>query len=683
MSQPPRAKIVEHLVVAKHGTRRDPYFWLRDDTRADPDVIAYLQAENAYRETCMAASVPLQTQLYDEIVSRIAQDDESVPVRQLGFWYYTRFVKDREYPLYLRRRDAPNAHEEVLLDCNTLATGHRYFSIANFAVSENNCLLAYAEDTVGRRQYVIRIKNLLSNELLPDAIENAEPDMVWSNDGSSIFYLEKDPVTLLATRVRCHVLGNAQEDAIVYEEPDDQFALALEKSKSRRYILLGSESTVSSEWRYLDADNPRECHVLIPRERDHEYQVEHVGDHWIMRSNWLAPNFRIIAASLKSPAFRDNWRDIVPHDPNTFVHDFAAFSRHVAIGIRSEALRKLRIYKVDGSGHLEIDFQETAFCARLGQNPELDSKRLRFTYTSLATPAETYDYDLDSGERILLKQEPVLGNFDAAKYKTEMRWATAPDGEKIPVSLLYRHDLQLDGTASLYLYAYGAYGHSIDPVFGASRLSLVDRGFVYAIAHVRGGQELGRRWYDAGRMRNKMHTFTDFIAVTDFLVQERYAARDKVFAAGGSAGGLLMGVIANLAPERYRGIVAQVPFVDIVTTMLDESIPLTTLEYDEWGNPNNALDYAYLVNYSPYDNVRGQPYPAMLVTTGFWDSQVQYFEPAKWVAKLRAVNSSDNPLYLYVDMEAGHGGKSGRFQRYREIALEYTFVLSVLARHSR
>jgi len=515
--------------------------------------------------------------------------------------------------------------------------------------------------------------------LLGDVIENAEPDVAWANDNRTLLYVEKDPVTLLGRRVRVHVLGTpVSADRLVYEEPDEAFDLVVTRSKSERHLYIGSESTTSSEWRYARAGDPSlSFDVVVPREANHEYQIEDLDERLLIRTNWQAQNFRIVAAPLAACGDRAGWRDIVPHDPEVFLQSMDVFRDFLAVNERSAGLLRIRLQRWSGGEPFHLAADDPAYTMMLGSNPELDTSSLRYVYTSLTTPATTYDYDIRSGDRQLRKREPVLGDFDPANYTSELLWAPARDGERVPVSVVYRKERRIDGTAPLYLYAYGSYGLSADPVFSSARLSLLDRGFVYAIAHVRGGQERGRRWYEAGRLGRKWNTFNDFIDVTDFLVANGYGARDRVFAAGGSAGGLLVGVIANVAPERYRGLIAHVPFVDIVTTMLDDSIPLTTLEYEEWGNPHEKQHYEYMLSYSPYDNVRAQAYPAMLVTTGLWDSQVQYYEPAKWVAKLRRANRSNQPLLLHVNLEAGHGGKSGRYERLREVAREYGFIIGL------
>jgi oligopeptidase B len=676
--RPPLAPQQAHEVVAPHGTRVDPWYWLRDDERTHPEVVAYLEAENAYRYAMLEHLQPFEQRLYDEIVGRIKQDDSTVPARHNGYWYYTRYEPGHEYPVYARRKGLLDAPEEVLVDANQRAAGHDFYQLASLEVSPDSRLIAFTEDRVGRREYVLRFIDTATGLELPDTVVNVEPDLAWADDNRTILYVEKDPQTLLGCRVRKHVLGTvAADDALVYEEEDDAFYLGVERSKSERHLYVISQSTVSAEYRWADAADPAlRFQVALPRERDHEYQLEHLDDRFVIRTNWQATNFRIVEVPVAEVADRSRWRDVIAHADQAFVSGFEVFTRFLVVSERSGGLRKLRVRAWDGSRDFMIDADEPACTMAFAANEEADTDLLRYVYTSMTTPGTTFDYDMRTGTRTLLKREPVLGDFDPARYRTDLVWAPARDGALVPVSLLHHRDTPRDGTAPLYQYGYGAYGASQDPTFRSSVLSLVDRGFVYAIAHVRGGQELGRRWYDDGRLMHKRHSFEDFIDVTRHLVRERYADPLRVCATGGSAGGLLVGAVANLAPDEYRALVAHVPFVDIVTTMLDETIPLTTNEYDEWGNPAESAEaYRCMLSYAPYDNVEARAYPAMLVTTGLWDSQVQYWEPAKWVAKLRTLKTDDNLLLLRTNMEAGHGGQSGRFERYREIAEEYAFVL--------
>jgi oligopeptidase B len=658
--------------------RVDPYYWLRDDTRKSPEVLGYLKAENAYADAILAPTKPLQEKLFQEIVGRIKQDDSSVPFRERGYYYYTRYQKGADYPLLARRKGSSAAPEEVMLDEPGMAKGHGFFSVGDWVVSQDNRLLAYAEDVVGRRQYVLKVKDLASGKTLADRVENVEPDLVWADDNRTVYYIEKDPVTLLSKRVKAHVLGTpASADKLIYEEKDDSFYLDVDRTADDKFICIFLQSTVSNEQRCTSAAAPGAFTVLAPREREFRYEADHVGDHWAIRTNWNAPNYKLMTVpDTEMSTGRVAWRDLVAHDPNVFIEDFQPFTRFIAIEQRSGGNKKLRILQNSGRSS-EVASDEPAYAMSLDENREIDTTKLRYTYDSLTTPKITYEVDANTGARTVLKRTPAP-NYDASNFVTERVWATARDGTKIPVSLVYRKGFKRDGTAAMLQYGYGSYGISMDPFWSPTIVPLLDRGMVYAIAHIRGGQEMGRAWYDAGHLKNKKNSFTDFIDVTRYLVANRYAAKDRVAAMGGSAGGLLMGAVANMAPEDYRVIIAQVPFVDAVTTMLDASIPLTTNEYDEWGNPSNRDFYDYMLSYSPYDNVKRQAYPAMFVGTGLWDSQVQYYEPAKYVAKLRAMKTDRNPLVFRVNMEAGHGGKSGRFQRYRSNAEYYAFMLEQL-----
>jgi len=675
--QPPVAAMKHFEVKSPNGARIDEYYWLRDDTRTDEAMLAHLAAENAYKDEMLAPVRPLEEKVYGEIIARIKQDDASVPYRKHGYWYYWRYETGKEYPVHARKAGTLDAPEQLLIDENELAQGHDFYDLGALEVSPDNRILAYADDTVGRRQYTLRFKDIATGRMLPDVITNVEANVAWAADSRTVLYVEKDPQTLLGNKVRKHVLGtDPKDDPVVYEEHDESFYVGVDTSKDGRYVFIGLQSTVSTEQYYADATDPKlEFRVILPRERDHEYQADHFDGRWIIRTNWQAPNFRLMETKVGESADRSKWRELVAHRADAFVDGFSIFRGFLAIEERSGGLRKVRIRPWEGGKDFYIASDEPAYVTGLGDNEELDSDKVRYVYTSLTTPMTTYDYDVKTGERVLLKQQPVLGGFDAKNYVTEYVWAAARDGEKVPVALVYHKGFRKDGTAPLLQYGYGSYGLSSDPAFSLSVISLLDRGFVYAIAQIRGGQELGRRWYDAGRLLNKQNTFNDFVDVTRFLVKERYADPKRVFASGGSAGGLLIGAVVNQAPQDYKAVVAHVPFVDVVTTMLDESIPLTTNEYDEWGNPAEKHYYEYMLSYSPYDNVKPQGYPAMLVTTGLWDSQVQYWEPAKWVAKLRRLKTDDNVLLFRVNMEAGHGGKSGRFQAYRERAEEYAFIL--------
>ena len=675
---PPDAAKKPHVVTAPFGAQRqDEYYWLRDDKRANPQMLDYLKAENAYADAVLAPLKPLQGTLYKEIVARIKQDDASVPYRERGYWYYTRFETGKDYPVHARRKGSMEAPEEVMLDVNALAEGKGYYSVGTWDVSQDNRLLAYADDAVGRRQYTIRFKDLSTGQVLPDEITGAAPDVAWADDNKTLFYIENDPETLLTVRVKKHVLGTpVAQDALVYEEHDDSFYMGLGRTRDDKYITIGLHSTVSSEERYAPAADPQAFTVLAPRARDVEYDADHFDGRWVIRTNADgATNFKLVTAADGATA-REDWKDWIAHSDSVYIDGFELFDGFTAIGERSEGLERIRLLAKDGtSSYVKAD--EPAYSMGLDANPEHDTPWLRYSYTSLTTPATTYELNTVTGERRLLKQQPVLG-YDPAKYTTERLWVTARDGTKVPVSLVYKNGFKKDGTAALLQYGYGSYGLSMDPGFSGPVVSLLDRGMVYAIAHIRGGEEMGRAWYDNGKLLKKKNTFTDFIDVTEALVKQGYAAKDRVAAMGGSAGGLLMGAITNMAPDDYRVIISQVPFVDVVTTMLDPSIPLTTNEYDEWGNPEKREFYDYIVTYSPYDNLKKRAYPAMFVGTGLWDSQVQYWEPAKYVARLRDLDTGTLPVVFRINMEAGHGGKSGRFRRYQEMAEYYAFMLDQL-----
>ena len=677
MPEPPMAERRDHVVSAPAGERSDPWYWLRDDSREDADMLAYLEAENEYAGATLDHLSELRETLFEEMRSRIKEDDSSVPYFDRGYWYYTRYETGREYPIHARRKGSLEADEEVLLDVNALAQDQDFYSVGDRDVSMSGRYLAWLEDTVGRRQYRLFVRDLQTGEDFDTGLTGVS-SVSWSADDEVLYYVENEPETLRSWRVRRYRVGSGDPGEIVHQEDDTAFYTGVGRTTSNAYNMVYLRSTVASEMRIVEADAVDEpLRVFFPRERDHEYQADHLGERWIIRTNFAAPNFRIASAPLDAHAERDRWRDVIAHRDEVFVHGFDVMADFLALSERSDGLRRIRILDWE-SGEAELlEFDEPVYTAMLGTNRDPAAGTLRFVYASPTTPATTWELDVASGERKLLKREEVPGGYDPAEYRTRREWATARDGTRIPVSILHHRDTPLDGSAPLYQYAYGSYGHTIDPAFSTTRLSLVDRGFVFAIAHVRGGQVMGRRWYDDGRMLNKINTFNDFIDVTDHLVDAGLVDGGWVFAVGGSAGGLLVGAVANRAPARYRGMAAHVPFVDIVTTMLDESIPLTTNEYDEWGNPADPEYYEYMLSYSPYDNVSAQDYPAILVTTGLWDSQVQYWEPAKWVAKLRARKTDDNPLVFKTDMEAGHGGASGRFRRLEQTALEYSFFLDL------
>jgi oligopeptidase B len=677
--KPPVAATKPHEVKGPGGlVRQDEYYWLRDDTRKNAEMLAYLKAENDYADALLAPLKPLQEKLYSEIVGRIKQDDASVPYRKRGYLYYSRFEAGQDYPVIARRRGSMSAPEQMLLDQPKMAEGKGYFAVSAYQRSQDNRLLAYAEDVVGRRQYVLRFKDIATGRILADTVENAEPDFVWADDNKTIFYIEKDPVTLLSKRVKAHVLGTpASADRLVYEEKDESFYLSLVRTASDKYLCIVLQSTVSNEQRCTSAARPGAFFVLAPREREFRYGADHIGNHWVIRTNWNAPNYKLMrVADSAAPAGRKGWTDLVPHSQDVFIEEFKPFAGFLAIEERSGGNKRLRLL-TNAAKSSFVASEEPAYEMALDVNAEPGTDWLRYRYNSLTTPARIYEVNSRTGERRLLKETPAPG-YVAANYVTERVWASARDGTRIPVSLVYRKGFKRDGTAAMLQYAYGSYGYSTDPAWSPTIVSLLDRGMVYAIAHIRGGQEMGRAWYDQGHLLNKKNSFTDFIDVTRHLVAERYAAKDRVAAMGGSAGGLLMGAVMNMAPEDYRAIISLVPFVDAVTTMLDPTIPLTTNEYDEWGNPSDRAYYDYILSYSPYDNIAARAYPATFVGTGLWDSQVQYFEPAKWVARLRAKKTDRNPLVFRVNMEAGHGGKSGRFRRYREISEYYAFMLKEL-----
>lgn len=683
--QPPVAAKKPYAVPSPHGSREDEYYWLRDDSRKNPEVLAYLEAENAYADAVLAHLKPLEEKLYQEIIGRLQQDDSSVPYRVNGYWYYKRFETGKEYPIFARRRDRPEAPEETLLNVNELARDEEFFDVGEIAISQDNQLMAWAEDTVGRRQYTIKVMDLRTHEVLPITLANVEANVIWANDNLTFYYIEKDPQTLLGFRVRSHRVDDANHtdvsrDPVIWTQEDESFYTNLYRTKDDCYLVIHTQSTVSTEAWYAEADAAvPEFRLFLARERDHEYQLEHANDRWIVRTNWQAKNFRIVEVPKGAEGDRTRWRDIVAHREDAFIDAFDVSRRFLTLEEHSEGLRKLRVRPWEAGASdgqdVFVTADEPSYTMALGVNREFDSDRLRYTYTSLVTPRTTYDYEFSTGKRELLKREPVLGGYDPANYRTEFAWATARDGTRVPVSIVYHRDTPRDGTAPLLQIGYGSYGFSYDPEFSYLNPSLLDRGFVIVIAHIRGGQELGRAWYEAGKLLNKMNTFTDFIDVTRWLVVNKYCDPKRVFALGRSAGGLLMGAIANFAPQDYRGIVAGVPFVDCVTTMLDESIPLTTNEFDEWGNPKEKPFYDYMLTYSPYDNLGAHDYPAMFVHSGLWDSQVQYYEPTKYVARLRARRTGDSLVVLRTNMEAGHGGNSGRFQRFREYAEQYAFIL--------
>lgn len=667
-----------YQVTSPNGTREDEYYWLRDDSRKRPDMLAYLAAENAYADAQLAALKPLQTKLYEEAVAHIKQDDSSVPFLKNGYWYASRFATGADYPVIERRRGSATAAPAVLFDQPAMAKGHNFFALSNWSVSPDNRMVAWAEDTVGRRQYVLKVKDIATGRVLADTVSNIEPNIVWAGDNRTILYIAKDPVTLRGYRVMAHALGTpVSADRMLYEEKDDTFQMTIGRTTDDRYVCIAVQSTVSDEQRCAPATRPDAFTVIAPRRREFRYAADHLGERWIIRTNRDALNYKLVTLADRDAAGGvAAWRDLVPASDTVFIEDFKPFAGFVAIDQRAGGNRMIRLL-TDSGRSVPVQAGEPAYRMGLSTNEEPDTPWVRYTYSSLVTPTTTFEINARTGERRTLKVTPVPG-YDPSNYVTERLWAPARDGTRIPVSLVYRKGLKRDGTAPLFQYAYGSYGYSTDPSVDPGQIGLLDRGVVYAIAHIRGGQEMGRRWYDDGHLLKKKNSFTDFIDVTRYLVAQKYAAPGRVAAMGGSAGGLLMGAVANMAPQDYKVMIAQVPFVDVVTTMLDASIPLTTFEYDEWGNPADKPYYDYMLSYSPYDNVAAQAYPALYVGTGLWDSQVQYYEPAKWVARLRERKTDANPLLFRIDMEAGHGGKSGRFERLRQKAEWQAFMLSQL-----
>ena len=662
--------------LSLHGdVRQDPYYWLND--RENPEVIAYLEAENAYQKAMMSHLEGFQEQLYDEIVGRIKQTDMSVPYLDNGYYYFVRYEEALEYPIYSRKKGSLGGSEELLLDVNELAKPYPFYQVGGTSVSPDNKLLAFGEDTLSRRIYTLRFKNLETGEFLEDVIPNTGGGAVWANDNRTVFYSVKDN-TLRSFKIFRHTLGTpATEDVEIYHEKDETFSVGVGKTKSKKYLIIASYQTVSTEYRYLDANDPNGTfQVMQPRQRDHEYSADHYGDSWYIRTNWQAKNFRLMKTPEGNTA-KENWTELIPHREKVLLEGMELFNDYLVLSERTSGLLRLRVKPWQSAEEHYVDFGEEAYTVYPSANFEFDTDLIRVQYTSLTTPASVFDYNMKTKALTLLKEQEVVGDFDKSNYHTERVFATARDGSKVPISLVYRKGFRQDGTAPLLLYGYGSYGYSMDPAFNSARLSLLDRGFVFAIAHIRGGEEMGRQWYEDGKLLKKMNTFTDFIDCGEFLVKEKYCAKDQLYAYGGSAGGLLMGAVINLRPDMWKGVLAAVPFVDVITTMLDESIPLTTGEYDEWGNPNNKTYYEYMKSYSPYDNIEAKEYPAMLVATGLHDSQVQYWEPAKWVARLRERKTGTNPLLLHTNLETGHSGASGRFQRYKETAMEYAFLLDL------
>jgi oligopeptidase B len=690
MSKPPVAQKIPHEITTHGDSRIDNYYWMRlsdeqknaEEANRDAQtnqVLGYLNAENAYTNDVMAHTEQFQKDLFSEMKGRIKETDQSVPVKDNGYWYYSRFEAGQNYAYNCRKKESlETGTEEILIDGPKLAEGKDYWAVGSYDVSEDNKYMCYGVDIVSRRIYTVYFKNLETGEMMEDILEGTSGGASWSNDNKTIFYTKKDPTTLRDNQVWRHELGTPQgSDVLVFEEKDEEFSCFVYKTKSKKYMVIGSNQTLSTEYRVLEANNPQgEFKIIQPRERNHEYGIDHYGDKFYIVTNWNAKNFRLMETSVDATS-KENWKEIIAHRDNVLLEGITIFNSFLIVDERTEGLTQLRIIRWDNSNEYYMEFPDPAYSAGVGANPEFNTEILRYSYTSLTTPPSTFDFNMSTKERLLLKQQEVVGTFNSSDYTSERLYAKAQDGTMIPISLVYKKGFKKDGSAPTLLYAYGSYGYSIDATFSSTRLSLLDRGFVFAIAHIRGGQEMGRQWYEDGKLLKKTNTFTDFIDCGKFLVENQYASKDKLFAMGGSAGGLLMGAITNMAPDMWRGVISAVPFVDVVTTMLDESIPLTTFEFDEWGNPKDKAYYDYMKSYSPYDNIEKKNYPNILVTTGYWDSQVQYWEPAKYMAKMREFKTDDNMLIMWCNMDAGHGGKSGRFEYLKEIALDYAFMLDL------
>ena len=676
--QPPVAKIVPKT-LEKHGDKRiDNYYWLNE--RENPEVIDYLNKENEYYQKSTAHTKQLQDELFLEMKGRIKEDDSSVPYLYNGYYYITRFEKGKDYPIYSRKKGSLDAKEEIMFDCNEMAKGHAYFNLAGINVSEDNKWVAFGVDLVSRRQYTIQIKNLETGEILPVKLENTTGGSTWAGDNKTLFYTRKDAQTLRSDKIYKHTLGtDPSADIMVFHEKDDTFNTFVYKEKSKKYLVIGSSSTLTSEYQILDAKNPNgEFKIFQKRTRGLEYSISHYGDSfYIVTNKDKATNFKLMKTPETATA-AENWKDLIGHRKDVLLEGIEIFKDYLVVEERSNGLNKIQIRPWNGKGEYYLPFAIETYTAYTTTNVDFDTEILRYGYQSMATPSSVIDFNMRTQEKKVLKEQEVLGGkFDKNNYIEERVWATAADGTKVPISMVYRKGIKKDGKNPFLLYAYGSYGATMDPYFSSTRLSLLDRGFIYAIAHIRGGEDLGREWYENGKLLKKINTFTDFIDCSKFVIAEKYTSASHLYAEGGSAGGLLMGAIVNMAPELYNGVIAQVPFVDVVTTMLDDTIPLTTGEYDEWGNPNEKVYYDYMLSYSPYDQVKKQDYPNMYVSTGLHDSQVQYFEPAKWVAKLRVMKTNDKQLFLDTNMDAGHGGASGRFEALKELAKEFTFLLDL------
>ena len=676
--QPPVAKIIPKT-LEKHGDKRiDNYYWLNE--RENPEVIDYLNKENEYYQKSTAHTKQLQEELFLEMKGRIKEDDSSVPYLYNGYYYITRFEKGKDYPIYSRKKGSLEAKEEIMFDCNEMAKGHAYFNLSGINVSEDNKWVAFGVDLVSRRQYTIQIKNLETGEILPVKLENTTGGSTWAGDNKTLFYTRKDAQTLRSDKIYKHTLGtDASTDTMVFHEKDDTFNTFVYKEKSKKYLVIGSSSTLTSEYQILDAKNPNgEFKIFQKRTRGLEYSISHYGDSfYIVTNKDKATNFKLMKTP-ETATSAENWTDLIGHRKDVLLEGIEIFKDYLVVEERSNGLNKIQIRPWNGKGEYYLPFESETYTAYTTTNVDFDTEILRYGYQSLATPSSVIDFNMRTQEKKVLKEQEVLGGkFDKNNYIEERVWATAADGTKVPISMVYRKGIKKDGKNPLLLYAYGSYGATMDPYFSSTRLSLLDRGFIYAIAHIRGGEDLGREWYENGKLLKKINTFTDFIDCSKFVIAQKYTSPEHLYAEGGSAGGLLMGAIVNMAPELYNGVIAQVPFVDVVTTMLDDTIPLTTGEYDEWGNPNEKVYYDYMLSYSPYDQVKKQDYPNMYVSTGLHDSQVQYWEPAKWVAKLRVMKTNDKQLFLDTNMDAGHGGASGRFEALKELAKEFAFLLDL------
>lgn len=677
----PVAKKIAHTMEIHGHQRTDNYYWMRDDKRQDPEMLAHLAAENSYTTAKIQHTLPLQTKIFEEIKNKIEKDDNSVPIKRGTYFYSTEMIGDNEYPIHVRADDFKGTNKTVLLDINLLAAGKDYYAASGLSASPNEKILAYGEDTVSRRIYTLRFKDLASGKLLSDQLSGTSGRTMWGNDNKTVYYIKKDPQTLLGYQVYRHILGTPQQDdQLLYQEDNNTYYTYLSKSKDGSVVFIHHDSTESSGVSIIDANNPKALpQRFIKRQPQLEYSIAKLGQWYYIHTNWDATNFRLMKVNQAQLGDRKNWQPVIAANDDVKLDDFELFNNHLVYKQREMGQTRVTVRNLTTGQEQRLKFNDDAFALYLYGNNQLDNPALRVYYTSMTTPATHYDFDLTSGQTVTLKQQQILGDFSPENYGSERIFVKARDGKQVPVSLVYRKDkFKKDGTNPLYQYAYGSYGTTVDPSFSISRLSLLDRGFVYAIAHIRGSQMLGRPWYLDGKKLNKMNTFNDFIDVTKQLTKQGYGDNDNVFAAGGSAGGLLMGAVINMAPELYNGVAASVAFVDVVTTMLDESIPLTTNEYDEWGNPNDKTYYDYMLSYSPYDQVKAQDYPNLLVTTGLHDSQVQYFEPMKWVAKLREFKTDDNVLLFKVDMESGHGGASGRFKRIHKTALQYAFFIDLI-----